>query len=132
MMLKLCHLKPFFNPKQTMSKGGASSSASSFSMPKSDKFIKILMQLITKLLHQAVTNYVRDQGAVPIGKEVGSMQFAMVEIISDQTKKELEQITSQNSQNEAMRFHSREAQISWIRMSLSLLTLAVDSIKVTT
>jgi hypothetical protein len=31
-----------------------------------------------------------------------------------------------------MRFHTREAQISWIRLSLSVLTLAVDSIKVTT
>lgn len=52
------------------------------------------MQLITKLLHQAVTNYVREQGAAAQGKEVGNMQFAMVEIISDQTKKELEQMTS--------------------------------------
>lgn len=59
-------------------------------MPKSDKFIQILMSLITKLLHQAVTNYVRLQGAMAMGKESGNMQFAMVDIISDQTKKELE------------------------------------------
>lgn len=31
-----------------------------------------------------------------------------------------------------MRFYTREAQISWIKLSLSVLTLAVDSIKVTT
>jgi len=36
------------------------SNTSVYSMPKSDKFIQILIQLITKLLHQAVTNYVRE------------------------------------------------------------------------
>jgi hypothetical protein len=70
------------------------SNTSVYSMPKSDKFIQILIQLITKLLHQAVTNYVREQGAAVQGKEVGNLHFAMVEIISDQTKKELEQMTS--------------------------------------
>jgi hypothetical protein len=58
MMLRLCHLKPQFNPKQTMS-SRAPPSTVIHSMPKSDKFVQILMSLITKLLHQAVTNYVR-------------------------------------------------------------------------
>jgi hypothetical protein len=91
-MLQLCHLKPQFNPKQTLSRGTTTSTV--YSMPKSDKFVQILLQLITKLLHQAVTNYVKEQGAAGIGKEVGNLQFAMVELISDQTKKELEQMTS--------------------------------------
>ena len=36
----------------------------------------------------------REQGAAAHGKEVGNLHFAMVDIISDQTKKELEQMTS--------------------------------------
>jgi hypothetical protein len=63
-------------------------SSQNSSMHKSDKFTSVVIAILIKLLYQSVTNYVREQG------QAGTGSFEMVEIISDQTKKELEQITA--------------------------------------